>query len=45
LIGQRNESLLLVQVTTNGQFEKFSKRSDWLEKIRPSKKGAFVLIM
>jgi len=27
------------------QFEKFSKISDWLEKSRPSKKAAFVLIM
>jgi len=27
------------------QFEKFSKSSDWLEKIRPSKKATFVLIM
>jgi len=27
------------------QFKKYSKISDWLEKIRPSKKSAFVLIM
>jgi len=27
------------------QFEKFSKTSDWLEKRRPSKKAAFVLMM
>jgi len=27
------------------QFEKFSKSSDWQEKSRPSKKGAFILIM
>jgi len=26
------------------QSEKFSKSSDWLEKSRPSKKAAFVLI-
>jgi len=27
------------------QFEKFSKRSEWLEKSRSSKKAAVVLIM
>jgi len=27
------------------QFKKYSKSSDWLEKSRPSKKVAFVLIM
>jgi len=27
------------------QSEKFSKRFDWLEKSRPSKKATFVLIM
>jgi len=27
------------------QFENFFKSSDWLEKSRPSKKAAFVLIM
>jgi len=27
------------------QFMKYSKRSDWLEKSRPSKKATFVLIM
>jgi len=27
------------------QFQKFSKSSDWLEKSRPSKNAAFVLIM
>jgi len=26
------------------QFEKYSKSSDWLEKIRPSEKATFVLI-
>jgi len=25
------------------QFKKYSKRSDWLEKSRPSKKATFVL--
>jgi len=29
----------------SGQFEKFAKNSDWLEKSRLSKKAAFVLIM
>jgi len=27
------------------QFEKFSKSRGWLEKIRPSKKATFALIM
>jgi len=27
------------------QFKKYSESSDWLEKIRPSKKANFVLIM
>jgi len=29
----------------SGQFKKYSKSSDWLEKSRPSKKATFVLIM
>jgi len=27
------------------QFKMYSKSSDWLEKSRPSKKAAFVLVM
>jgi len=29
----------------SSQSEKFSKSPDWLEKIRPSKKATFVLIV